>query len=145
MSVLLDGEGNEGGPEYFVSLHDLPSLQCVEYLGANCFTVEQYKKMVTIIKVRLSTSFTRAKDRFEKRHDEDYDEEVEEDLQEEDKEDEQYLSKVGDGLEEGRRGEGWGGEKRGEGRRGEGRGICVSFSCKVQVYNLIAAHTLSRM
>ena len=106
----------------------------MEYLGANCFTVEQYKKMVTFIKVRLSTSFTRAKDRFEKRHDEDYDEEVEEDLQEEDKEDEQYLSKVGGGLEEGR-----GGEERG------GTGICVSFSCKVQVYNLIAAHTLSRM
>ena len=58
--------------------------------------MEQYKKMVTIIKVRLGTSFTRAQDRFEKRQDEDYDEEVEEDLQEEDKEDEQYLSKVGE-------------------------------------------------
>ena len=68
----------------------------MEYLGANCFNVEQYKKMVTIIKVRLGTSFTRAQDRFEKRQDEDYDEEVEEDLQEEDKEDEQYLSKVGE-------------------------------------------------
>ena len=92
---------------------DLPSLQCVEYLGGNCFSVEQYKKMVTIIKVRLGTSFTRARDRFEKRHDEDYDEEVEEDLQEEDKEDEQYLSKVGRRSWEGR--EGRGGEGREEG------------------------------
>ena len=75
----------------------IPFLQCVEYLGGNCFTMEQYKKMVTIIKVRLGASFTRAKDRLEQRQDEDYDEEVEEDLQEEDKEDEQYLSKVGRG------------------------------------------------
>ena len=69
-------------------------VQCIEMLGANCFTIGQYNTLVTIFKVRLQTSFLRVKDRMEKRKEEDYDEELEEDLNEEDKIDEQYLKKV---------------------------------------------------
>lgn len=58
-------------------------LQCIELLGANCFTPEQYSKLVDILRSHMETRFTNEKQRQEKRKDEDYDEEVEEVLEEE--------------------------------------------------------------
>ena len=59
------------------------SLQCIELLGGNCFTTEQYSKLVEILKGHMETRFTNEKQRQEKRKDEDYDEELEEALEEE--------------------------------------------------------------
>ena len=52
-------------------------------MGANCFTAEQYNKLVEILKNHMETRFTNEKQRQEKRKDIDYDEEVEEALEEE--------------------------------------------------------------
>lgn len=70
--------------------------KCIEFLGANCFTPEQYSKLVTLLKDALEMCFSRASDRQAKRQDEDYDEQVEEELEEEDETDEEYLRKVAD-------------------------------------------------
>ena len=65
---------------YFVSA--LP-LQCIELLGANCFTQEQYSKLLGLLKDKLEMCFSRASERQAKRQDEDYDEQMEEELEEE--------------------------------------------------------------
>lgn len=57
--------------------------QCIEFLGANCFTNEQYTKLLTLLKDALDMCFSRASERQAKRDDEDYDEQVEEELEEE--------------------------------------------------------------
>ena len=49
----------------------------------NCFTADQYTKLVEILKSHMETRFINEKHRQEKRKDEDYDEEVEEALEEE--------------------------------------------------------------
>lgn len=71
-------------------------FQCIEFLGVNCFTSEQYTKLLNIMKDQLDMCFTRASERRARRQDEDYDEQVEEELEEEDETDEQYLRKVAD-------------------------------------------------
>lgn len=58
-------------------------LQCIEFLGPNCFTPDQYSKLVTLMKDALEMCFSRASERQAQRHDEDYDEQVEEELEEE--------------------------------------------------------------
>ena len=58
-------------------------LQCIEFLGPNCFTPDQYSKLVTLLKDALDMCFSRASERQAQRHDEDYDEQVEEELEEE--------------------------------------------------------------
>ena len=58
-------------------------LQCIELLGANCFTQEQYSKLLGLLKDMLEMCFSRASERQAKRQDEDYDEQVEEELEEE--------------------------------------------------------------
>ena len=58
-------------------------LQCIELLGANCFTQEQYAKLLGLLKDMLEMCFSRASERQAKRQDEDYDEQVEEELEEE--------------------------------------------------------------
>jgi len=72
------------------------SVQCIEFLGVNCFTSEQYTKLLAIMKDQLDMCFSRASERRARRQDEDYDEQVEEELEEEDETDEQYLRKVAD-------------------------------------------------
>lgn len=57
--------------------------QCIEFLGSNCFTAEQYTKLAELLKDALDMCFTRANERLARRHDEDYDEMVEEELEEE--------------------------------------------------------------
>lgn len=57
--------------------------QCIELLGANCFTAEQYTKLIEILKEHMEKRFINEKQRQEKRKDEDYDEELEETLEEE--------------------------------------------------------------
>ena len=52
-------------------------------LGANCFTAEQYSKLVELLKDAMEMTFSRASERLKKREDEDYDEQVEEELEEE--------------------------------------------------------------
>lgn len=59
------------------------SSQCIEFLGSNCFTAEQYSKLAELLKDALDMCFTRANERLARRHDEDYDEMVEEELEEE--------------------------------------------------------------
>lgn len=68
----------------------------MEYLGANCFTPEQYSKLLGLMKDQLDMCFSRASERRARRDEEDYDEQVEEELEEEDETDEQYLRKVAD-------------------------------------------------
>ena len=58
-------------------------LQCIELLGANCFTAEQYTKLVELLKDAMEMTFSRASERLKKREDEDYDEQVEEEIEEE--------------------------------------------------------------
>lgn len=58
-------------------------LQCIELLGPNCFTQEQYSKLLGLLKDMLEMCFSRASERQAKRQDEDYDEQVEEELEEE--------------------------------------------------------------
>ena len=58
-------------------------LQCIELLGANCFTAEQYSKLVELLKDAMEMTFSRATERLKEREDEDYDEQVEEELEEE--------------------------------------------------------------
>ena len=58
-------------------------VQCIELLGANCFTSEQYTKLLGLLKDMLEMCFSRASERQAKRQDEDYDEQVEEELEEE--------------------------------------------------------------
>ncbi len=58
-------------------------LQCIEFLGANCFTPDQYTKLLSLLKDAMDTCFTRASERHARRTDEDYDEQVEELLEEE--------------------------------------------------------------
>ena len=58
-------------------------LQCIEFLGPNCFTPDQYSKLVTLLKDALDMCFSRASERQAQRQDEDYDEQVEEELEEE--------------------------------------------------------------
>ena len=55
--------------------------QCIELLGANCFTQEQYAKILGLLKDMLELCFSRASERQAKRQDEDYDEQVEEELE----------------------------------------------------------------
>ena len=50
-------------------------------LGPNCFTTEQYGKLVEILKDLLDACFQRHKSQQLKRQDEDYDEQVEEELE----------------------------------------------------------------
>ena len=57
--------------------------QCIELLGANCFTTEQYSKLIELLKDAMEMTFSRASERLKKREDEDYDEQVEEELEEE--------------------------------------------------------------
>ena len=57
--------------------------QCIELLGANCFTADQYSKLVELLKDAMEMTFSRASERLKKREDEDYDEQVEEELEEE--------------------------------------------------------------
>jgi len=52
-------------------------------MGNNCFTTEQYTKLIEILKEHMQKRFINEKQRQEKRKDEDYDEEVEEALEEE--------------------------------------------------------------
>ena len=69
---------------FFVfSLPPTMTLQCIELLGADCFTQEQYTKLLGLLKDMLEVCFTRAFERQAKRQDEDYDEQVEEELEEE--------------------------------------------------------------
>ena len=58
-------------------------MQCIELLGANCFTADQYSKLVELLKDAMEMTFSRASERLKKREDEDYDEQVEEELEEE--------------------------------------------------------------
>ena len=51
--------------------------------GTNCFTPEQYAKIVEIINDKLTGCLMREKERQDQRIDEDYDEQVEEELEEE--------------------------------------------------------------
>ena len=57
--------------------------QCIEFLGVNCFTPDQYTKLLNLLKDALDMCFSRASERQAKRDDEDYDEQVEEELEEE--------------------------------------------------------------
>lgn len=50
-------------------------------MGPNCFSEEQYVKLVEILKDQLESCFLRQKDQHLKRQDEDYDEQVEEELE----------------------------------------------------------------
>lgn len=70
--------------------------KCIEFLGLNCFTAEQYSKVANLLKDSLEMCFTRAGERHVQRQDEDYDEQVEEELEEADEEDEETLKKVAD-------------------------------------------------
>lgn len=70
--------------------------QCIEFLGGNCFTPEQYSTLLELIKDQLDVCFSRASERRARRQEEDYDEQLEEELEEEDETDEQYLRKVAD-------------------------------------------------
>eukprot|EP00731_Ephydatia_muelleri_P030234 Em0021g757a len=70
--------------------------KCIEFLGSNCFTAEQYTKLAELLKDALDMCFTRANERLARRHDEDYDEMVEEELEEEDEADDETLRKVAD-------------------------------------------------
>ncbi len=67
----------------FSVLRLLCFVQCIEFLGANCFTPEQYTKVLELLKDSMETCFTRASERHAQRNDEDYDEQVEELLEEE--------------------------------------------------------------
>ena len=64
-----------------ISLYFIFLLQCIELLGLNCFTAEQYTKIVDLINDQLETCFLKLKKRLDKRLDEDYDEEVEYELE----------------------------------------------------------------
>ena len=58
-------------------------MQCIELLGANCFTADQYTKLLGLLNNAMDHCFTRASERHARRGDEDYDEQVEEELEEE--------------------------------------------------------------
>ena len=62
--------------------------------GSNCFTPEQYNKIIEIINDKLTGCLTSEKERQDQRTDEDYDEQVEEELEEEVRIWQQYLSSV---------------------------------------------------
>ena len=68
---------------YYCNVHVHVYLQCIELLGGNCFTAEQYSKLVELLKDAMEMTFSRASERLRKREDEDYDEQVEEELEEE--------------------------------------------------------------
>ncbi|XP_011405014.2 PREDICTED: importin-5 [Amphimedon queenslandica] len=70
--------------------------KCIELLGLNCFTTEQYTKIVDIINDQIETCFLKLKKRHDKRLDEDYDEEVEDELEAEDEEDDNIMRKIAD-------------------------------------------------
>ncbi|XP_065887453.1 importin-5-like isoform X2 [Dysidea avara] len=92
---LLEAVSIEPDPDILAVMMD-SLCKCIELLGTNCFTTEQYTKLIEILKEHMQKRFINEKQRQEKRKDEDYDEEVEEALEEEDLTDEQYLSKVAD-------------------------------------------------
>lgn len=71
-------------------------------LGANCFTAEQYTKLVELLKDAMEMTFSRASERLQKRQDEDYDEQVEEELEEEVCAMRERGGGEGRGMEEGR-------------------------------------------
>ena len=58
-------------------------MQCIEFLGINCFTPEQYSKLLNLLKDTMDKCFSRASERYARRTEEDYDEQVEEELEEE--------------------------------------------------------------
>jgi hypothetical protein len=92
---LLEAINLEPDPEIVGIMMD-SLCRCIELLGANCFTADQYSKLVELLKDAMEMTFSRASERLKKREDEDYDEQVEEELEEEGETDEQYLSKVAD-------------------------------------------------
>jgi hypothetical protein len=71
--------------------------KCIDLIGINCFTNEQYSKIADIVKEQISSCFVKLTKRQDKRQQEDdYDEEVEAELEAEDEDDDYIMRKIAD-------------------------------------------------
>ena len=68
--------------------------KCIDMMGNNCFTAEQYESLVQLLRDSINTYAEKAKERIEKRDEEDIDEETEEGILAETDVEEHILSKV---------------------------------------------------
>ncbi|KAI6650329.1 Importin-5-like [Oopsacas minuta] len=70
--------------------------KCIDMMGANCFTAEQYQSLIDLLKQSIATYAEKARERMNKRSDEDIDEETEDSLLGDTDAEETILTKVSD-------------------------------------------------
>lgn len=68
--------------------------KCVDIMGINCFTTDQYQSLVTHLQDTMRTYVEKTKERINKRNEEDIDEETEDSWLEDSDSEENILSKV---------------------------------------------------
>ena len=68
--------------------------KCIDMMGNNCFSSEQYESLVQLLKDSIITYAEKAKERIEKRNEEEIDEEIEDGLLGDADAEEHILSKV---------------------------------------------------